>query len=274
VKTAVLGSINVDLVASVPALPSPGETVGGGEFRREPGGKGANQAHAAARLGADVTLFGAVGDDQDGERALAALERAGVKTGAVRRVDAPTGVALIAIDRAGENQIVVCPGANRDAVAADTTGFDLLIAQLEVPVRVVEETFAASPAFTVLNASPVVELPERLIERADLIVVNEHEYAALPRLQHAERVVVTYGAAGSAAFERGRRVAQVPARDVAPVNTVGAGDAYCAAIALCLAGGMGLERALATASVVGAAAVMDQASQPQLEPLARYEPGP
>ncbi|WP_426515625.1 PfkB family carbohydrate kinase [Diaminobutyricibacter sp. McL0618] len=271
-RTAVLGSINIDLVASAGRLPTPGETIGGGAFRREPGGKGANQAHAAAQLGADVTMFGAVGADEDGDFALARLRVVGVDTGFVLRVSAPTGVALIATDAAGENQIVVCSGANQFAVPPQDTEFDLLIAQLETPLDVVEAAFAATSAFAVLNASPARDLPAALIERADLIVVNEHEHRTVAGLNRVKRVVVTYGGGGSELWMRGERVVAVAAVPVQPVNSVGAGDAYCAAVSLALASGVPPRRALATASAVGAAAVSDASSQPTLLSLNAYEP--
>ena len=273
-KIAVLGSINIDLVASAERLPCPGETVAGSDFRREPGGKGANQACAAARLGSDVTMFGAVGSDADGDLALAGLRAAGVHIGHVRQVDAPTGVALIATDGHGENQIVVCPGANNAVAPPDDTAFDMLIAQLEISVDVVEAAFTATDAFTVLNASPARALPERLIERADLIVVNEHEHVALDGLRGARRVVVTYGSGGSALYEYGERRFAVPAVPAPVVNSVGAGDAYCAAVALGMASGADARSALATASAVGSAAVSDPASQPILQTLETYEAMP
>ncbi|MEN0083688.1 MAG: ribokinase [Leifsonia sp.] len=269
-RAAVLGSINVDLVAAAPRLPKPGETVIGRGFHREPGGKGANQAIAAARLGAEVTMFGAVGEDADGDLALGALRAADVDVENVRRVGEPTGVALIVTGDDGENQIVVSAGANDEAWPPAVGGFDLLIAQLEVPVEVVEAAFLATDAFTVLNASPTRDLPEALVRRADLIVVNEHEYAELS-LGAARRVIVTSGSAGSALVENGERRVEVPAKEATVVNTVGAGDAYCAAVALCLAAGVDAPRALATASAVAADAVADPASQPVLRALRDYE---
>jgi ribokinase len=270
-RAAVLGSINIDLVASAPRLPNPGETLAGHGFRREAGGKGANQASAAAQLGAEVTMFGAVGADADGDLALDTLRAVGVDVAHVRRVAEPTGVALIVTDDAGENQIVVCAGANAEVGEPVDHAFDVLIAQLEIPVAVVEAAFLATDAFTVLNASPARDLPDALVRRADLIVVNEHEYAAMDELRSARRVVVTYGSAGSALFENGERVEAVPAVAATVVNSVGAGDAYCAAVALGLAAGTEAHSALLTASAVGAAAVADPASQPVLLPLHDYE---
>ncbi|WP_434315490.1 ribokinase [Leifsonia sp. P73] len=270
-KVAVLGSINIDLIAGVERFPSPGQTLTGHGFRREPGGKGANQAVAAARLGADVSMFGAVGRDADGDVAIAALRQAGVDVQSIRRSVSPTGVALIITDGSGENQIVVCPGANAEAVPPAEADFDVLIAQLEIPVETVEAAFLATEAFTVLNASPARSLPESLVRRADLIVVNEHEYAAIDGLHKARLVVVTYGSLGSALFENGERRFTVPAQQTSVVNSVGAGDAYCAAVVLGLAAGNDPRSALMTASAVGAAAVADPASQPALLTFDRYE---
>ncbi len=270
-RAAVLGSINIDLVASAPRLPNPGETLTGRGFRREAGGKGANQASAAAQLGADVSMFGAVGRDADGDLALTTLRAVGVDVENVNRVAEPTGVALIVTDDAGENQIVVCAGANAEVALPADHAFDVLIAQLEIPVEVVEAAFLATDAFTVLNASPARDLPAQLVRRADLIVVNEHEYAAMEELRTARRVVVTYGSAGSALFENGERRVAVPAMSATVVNSVGTGDAFCAAVALGLAASVDPRSALATASAVGAAAVADPASQPALLPLHDYE---
>ena len=215
-------------------------------------------------------MFGAVGADADGELALGSLREAGVDVSHVRRVDPPTGVALIVTDDVGENQIVVCPGANAEVTVPARLDYDVLIAQLEIPVETVEAAFLETDAFTVLNAAPARSLPGELLRRADLIVVNEHEYAAIDTLRHARRVVVTYGSGGSAYFENGERRFSVLAVPATVVNSVGAGDAYCAALALGLAAGRDPRSALATASAVGAAAVADPASQPALLPLEHY----
>ncbi|MFT4211070.1 MAG: ribokinase, partial [Microbacterium sp.] len=235
----VVGSINVDVTASVPRLPGAGETVLGGSLRRDAGGKGANQAVAAARLGARVRMVGAVGDDEDGRRMLAGLRDAGVDTGGVWLGESPTGTALITVDADGENQIVVCPGANAD-VAVDGERFDpaeAVLTQLEIPLPTVTALAAAVPGFLAVNAAPAQALPAAVIARADLVVVNETEYALLPELAAARRVAVTYGAAGAALFERGVEVARATAPRVRAVSSVGAGDAFCAAITLALHAG-------------------------------------
>lgn len=268
-----VGSINVDITAHVATLPAAGETVGGGTFVRIAGGKGANQAAAAARLGAAVRMIGAVGDDADGRWARERLAAAGVDVGDVRTVAAATGVALIGVDAHGENQIIVCPGANSlvDVTGARLAPDEAVITQLELPIETIVAAAEASPGFFVVNASPAQELPERLIERADLFVVNESEYGRMPRLRDAARVAVTYGAAGAALFERGFEVARARSRTAEVVSTVGAGDAFCAALVLALRRGMPDERALEVACAVGAAAVEHEASQPPFARLDEYD---
>lgn len=271
---AVVGSINVDLTARTARLPGPGETVGDGILERGPGGKGANQAVAAARLGARVRMIGAVGDDADGGWMLDTMCQAGVDCDGVRRVAAPTGTALIVVDAAGENQIAVCAGANGlvDIDSVDFADDDAVLVQLEVGVELATRLSRVVGGFFVLNAAPALPLPSALVDRADLIIVNETEFELLPEIHDARRVAVTYGARGAALFERGVEVLRVPAVPTEAVNSVGAGDAFCAALALAFARGSDPERALRTACAVGAAAVADPSSQPALEPIAAYEP--
>ncbi|WP_036318688.1 ribokinase [Microbacterium indicum] len=271
----VVGSINVDVTARVERLPAAGETVGGGELTRSPGGKGANQAVAAARLGAAVRMIGAVGDDADGSRSLADLEASGVDADAVRTVGAPTGTALIGVDAAGENQIIVAPGANA-RVTPDHLSIgpdDVVLTQLEIPLDTVAAIADARPAFFVVNAAPAQHLPAGVVDRVDLFIVNETEYELLPELARAARVAVTYGEAGAAMFEHGREVARVPALPALPVNTVGAGDAFCAALTIALRRGLSDEAALSAACAVGATAVEDPSSQPALKALDHYVAG-
>ncbi|TDN92633.1 ribokinase [Microbacterium sp. BK668] len=268
----VVGSINVDLTARVERLPVPGETVGGGELVRVVGGKGANQAAAAARLGARVRMVGAVGHDADGEWAREELRAAGVDVRAVTSVDAATGVALIGVDARGENQIIVCPGANARigpagvALAPD----DVVITQLETPLDVVTALAAECPGFLVVNASPARRLPHALVERADLFVVNQEEYERMPELSRARRVAMTLGADGAVLLSHGSEIARAPGRRAEVVSTVGAGDAFCAALVIALARGASDAEALETACAVGAAAVEHEASQPPFRPLETY----
>jgi len=268
----VVGSINIDVTASVRRLPGAGETVLGGTLRRDAGGKGANQAVAAARLGALVRMVGAVGDDEDGRAMLLNLREAGVDASGVWLGDAATGTALITVDAEGENQIVVCPGAN-DTVTIDDVTFaadEAVLAQLEIPDATVAALADAVPGFLAVNAAPARPLPASLVERADLIIVNETEYALLPEVRAARRVAVTYGAAGAVILEQGVEVARAAAPSVRAVNSVGAGDAFCAALTLALHAGWEPERALRAACAVGADAVTHVGAQPPLRALGTY----
>jgi ribokinase len=267
----VVGSINLDIIATTDRLPTAGETIGGGILHQQPGGKGANQAVAAARLGARARMIGAVGNDASGRRMLESLSDAGVDTAAVAVLDGDaTGTALIVVDRDGENQIVVCPGAN-SGFSLEGTDFpaeEMVLCQLEVGLPVVLEAARRSAGFFVLNAAPAMDLPAELLERCDLVIVNETEYQLIPALADARLVAVTYGKDGSAMFEHGRRVAESPASAVTVANTIGAGDAFCAALVLALGAGLGHSTALAVANAAGADAVADASSQPA---LARFE---
>ena len=269
----VVGSINVDLTALVDRLPGAGETVGGGRLRRDVGGKGANQAVAASRLGARVRMVGAVGSDADGAWAVETIRAAGVDVAGVRITDSPTGTALIAVDAAGENQIVVCGGANA-SVGADgiSVGADeAVLMQLELSLDVIRAVAARAPGFVALNAAPAQPLPADLVERVDLFIVNETEYAAMPELRAARRVAVTYGASGAAMITEGTETARVPAAPAPDVvNTVGAGDAFSAALTLAIQAGAPDEQALRTACAVGAAAVAHFSAQPPLGRLETY----
>jgi ribokinase len=268
----VVGSINLDLIATADRLPTAGETVGGAVLSEQPGGKGANQAAAVARLGGSARMVGAVGGDASGRRMLEALSAAGVSTVDVAVLPQATGTALISVDRDGENQIVVCPGANSH-LALDGVAFapdETVLCQLEVGVPVVLEAARKAKGFFVLNAAPAMDLPAELLERCDLVIVNESEYALIPALASAKLVAVTYGGEGSAVFEHGRKVAEVPAPAVNVVNTIGAGDAFCAALVLALGAGMDYAPALVVANAVGADAVGDPSSQPDLARLGHY----
>ncbi|WP_285724713.1 ribokinase [Psychromicrobium xiongbiense] len=271
---AVVGSINLDLTVTTERLPTPGETLGGGVLRRQPGGKGANQAVAGARLGGRVRMVGAVGNDGDGEALVAAMAAAGVDISGILRVAEPTGTALINVDWAGENQIVVCPGANGvlDLEGVEFDAEEAVLCQLEVDLEVVLEAARKTDGYFALNAAPAMPLPAELLERCDLIMVNETEYALIPELATARLVAVTYGKDGAAIFAEGTKVAEVPGLSVPVANTIGAGDAFCAALVLALRSGLNYTQALTTANAVGAAAVGDAASQPFLEPLATYQP--
>jgi ribokinase len=269
----VVGSINLDIIATTDRLPTAGETVGGGVLHQQPGGKGANQAVAAARLGASSRMIGAVGDDASGRLMLESLSAAGVSSADVAVLDGgATGTALIVVDRDGENQIVVCPGANA-AFSLEGVDFgpdETVLCQLEVGLPVVLEAARRAAGFFVLNAAPAMDLPAELLERCDLVIVNETEYELIPALAEAKLVAVTYGKDGSAMFEHGQRVAEAPASSVTVANTIGAGDAFCAALVLSLRAGLSYAQALAVANAVGADAVGDPSSQPTLGLLKDY----
>jgi ribokinase len=269
----VVGSINLDIIATTDRLPTAGETIGGGVLQQQPGGKGANQAVAAARLAGSARMIGAVGNDAQGRQMLESLSSAGVDTTDVAVLDGDaTGTALIVVDRDGENQIVVCPGAN-SAFSLEGVEFsaeETVLCQLEVGLPVVLEAARMSAGFFVLNAAPAMDLPAELLERCDLVIVNETEYELIPALANAKLVAVTYGKDGSAMFEHGRKVAEAPAAAVTVANTIGAGDAFCAALVLALRDGLSYERALAVANAVGADAVGDPSSQPAVATLGEY----
>ncbi|ALE05367.1 ribokinase [Arthrobacter sp. ERGS1:01] len=271
----VLGSINHDIIATTARLPEPGETIGDGTLSDYPGGKGANQAAAAARLGARVGLVGAVGDDDAGRRICRDLRLAGVSTDLVSVAAAPTGTALIVVDAHGENQIAVCPGANAhidvESAAAELAAADVVLAQLEIPLAAVLTAARTAKGYFAVNAAPAQPLPAELIERCDLIIVNETEYAEMPELAEAKLVAVTYGGDGAALREHGRETHRVPAVKATVVNSVGAGDSFCAALVLGLAANIPPLTALRVAAAVGADAVSHAASQPPLLPWSAYE---
>ncbi|MFE4081335.1 ribokinase [Paenarthrobacter sp. YIM B13468] len=269
----VVGSINLDITATASRLPTPGETVGGAALRQQPGGKGANQAVAAARLAGASRMVGAVGRDEAGRSLLEAMASAGVDVQDIAQVDAATGTALVLVDSEGENQIVVCPGANGQ-VSVEGVSFaeeEAVLCQLEVDQDVVLEAARRTKGYFALNAAPAAPIIPELLERCDLVIVNETEYALIPALRTAPLVAVTYGGEGSAIFEHGERVAEAPAVRVTDIaNTIGAGDAFCAALVLALRSGLEHSHALAVANAVGADAVRDASSQPALKSLQHY----
>lgn len=269
----VVGSINLDITATADRLPTPGETVGGAVLRQQPGGKGANQAVAAARLAGASRMVGAVGRDEAGRSLLEAMASAGVDVQDIAQVDAATGTALVLVDGDGENQIVVCPGANGEVSVHGVSFADeeAVLCQLEVDQSVVLEAARRTNGYFALNAAPAAPILPELLERCDLVIVNETEYALIPALRTAPLVAVTYGGEGSAIFEHGERVAEAPAVRVTDIaNTIGAGDAFCAALVLALRSGLEHSHALAVANAVGADAVRDASSQPALKTLAHY----
>ncbi|MEV0262020.1 ribokinase [Streptomyces sp. NPDC050617] len=289
----VVGSANADLVVGVERRPLAGETVLGSDLVTHPGGKGANQAVAAARLGARTALLARVGDDAHGRLLLDAQRAAGVEVGGVLVGGAPTGVALITVDPSGDNSIVVSPGANARLSPEDVRASgDLLAAarvvslQLEIPLDTVAETVRAAGPGTrvVLNPSPPAPLPDDVLAACDPLIVNEHEarylldghpagasdepeaWAAALLERGPRSVVVTLGAAGALLAEAdgddgAGAAVRVPGIEVAAVDTTGAGDAFTAALAWRLGAGDGLESAVRFATRVAAAAVTRAGAQ-------------
>jgi ribokinase len=275
-RITVLGSINLDLVATAQTLPAPGETVTGAVLARHPGGKGANQALAALRLGAQVTLIGRVGADVFADEALALLRAEGADLSQIA-VDPtqPTAVALIAVNAAGENQIVVASGAN-GAFTPDLLGpsiAEALICQLEMPVETVVKAAVEATGFVCLNLAPAYPVPDALLARADLIVVNEGEAAVYGDRIHQARgqVAITWGKRGAGLYKDGALIAQAAPSPVEVVDTTGAGDSFVAALTLALLEGQPPETALAFACATGALTTTQAGAQPSLPRRAQVE---
>jgi len=289
----VVGSLNMDLVVKVPAIPAPGETVLGDDFATIPGGKGANQAVAAARLGARVSLIGRVGDDAFGEELLANARREGIDVTFVGWDEtAATGVAMICVDAAGQNSIAVASGANYKLTAdhvrtafASLPGVDLLLMPLETPLETIETAVALanqSQTPVILNPAPAQKLPEHILKGVNVLVPNETETEQLTgapvvtteEARSAAKELLTLGV-GNVVLTLGSRGALVldgangQFYDVAPypvtvVDTTAAGDAYVAGLAVGLGEGMPLAEAAQFANAVGALAVTRLGAQPAM----------
>jgi ribokinase len=295
----VVGSVNADLVVRVDRRPAPGETVLGSDLETHPGGKGANQAVAAARLGASVGILGRIGDDRHGEFLGEALRRDGVDLGGLLVTPGPTGVALITVGPDGDNSIIVSPGANGRMTEADVAAARPLLAsarvvslQLEIPMPVVlaaARTAAEAGARVVLNLSPATRVQPGLLRLSDPLVVNEHEAAFLLGSagdgggDPAERagallalgprsVVITLGPDGAIVAD-GADVAHVPSPRSDAVDTTGAGDAFTGALSWRLAVGDHLATAARFAARVGATAVRAEGAQSSFPTLAEVAEG-
>ena len=265
VKIVVLGSFNMDLVTYVERIPNLGETVTDGTLHTLHGGKGSNQAVAAARLGADVTFIGCVGDDQFAQEAYDLWQKEGINTDYVRQAEnIATGTASILVDANGENMIAVAPGANRelqksDVLAAEDAiaNADILMAQLEVPLDVVEFAFEIAQKHQttiLLNPAPVRDGLEKLIHLADIITPNEGEAQALGDLPPDKIIVTTLGSKG-ARWHNQNQSGIVSAFKVEAIDTVGGGDAFNAGLAVALAEEKSLEDAVKFANAVAGLAV-------------------
>lgn len=256
----VVGSLNVDLVARCERLPRPGETVTGASFERHNGGKGANQAVAAARLGARVRFVGAVGEDAP------ELEEPNL-TLDLETVDAPTGVAVILVDSEGETVIVVAPGANGH-VRPPTEISGAVLCQLEIPVETVAAVAERADRFF-LNAAPAVPVSAELLRRAELVVVNRHELDALP--EPPRLAALTLGAEGAVLLEGGTEVARAAPPRVTAVDGTAAGDAFTACLVASLLDERDREEALRRACAAGAIAASRRGAQPSLPTAAEID---
>jgi ribokinase len=286
-QVIVVGSVNADYAVRVGHLPQPGETVTGGRLEILPGGKGANQATAAARLGAQVSLVAAVGRDAAGDQAMADLLAEGIDAAGLLRCDAPSGVAVILVDAAGENMIAVAPGANEyltaavaeQALAGRVGAGTVLLASLEIPLAAVtaaaQAAARADGAVLIINPAPGRTLPPELV-RDVILTPNEGELLRLPPpgtggaapgeppdepaavawllAAGARAVIVTRGGRGASLLRPGQPAAEFPAPRIEVVDTVGAGDAFNGALATALAAGLPLETAVTAAVQAGAAA--------------------
>jgi ribokinase len=263
-RIVVVGSINVDLVTRCERFPRPGETVSGASFSRFPGGKGANQAVACARLGAEVTMIGAIGDDSLGDEALAGLRGAGVSLDLLR-TDEPTGIAVILVDAAGETEIVVAPGANAALGAVELPEHDAVLCQLEIPDRAVESAWEGCSGLFCLNAAPA----RPVAVDPDLTVVNLHELDALSRPDG--RIALTLGAEGAVLLEDGEEVARAAPPAVTAVDGTAAGDAFTACFLVSLLEGHAPDEALRRGCAAGAIAASRHGAQPSLPTTAEVD---
>jgi ribokinase len=273
VSVTVVGSVNLDLVATLPRLPDPGETLTASGLTRVPGGKGANQVLAARRLGLPVRLVAAVGTDPEADTALELLRREGVGLDRLQRVAEPTGLALITVDTAGETTIVVVPGANAvlRVDAEDVAGDEAVLTVLEVPDHAVIAAARHATGLFVLNASPARPVPADVLRRADLVVVNRAEYAALPGLHAARVVAVTDGPRGAVLLRDGMQVAAAAPPRVSAVDGTAAGDAFIGAAVAGLLRGLPDAELLARACAAGALAATRPGAQPSLPTAAEID---
>ena len=272
-RIVVVGSANMDLVGLAPRLPRPGETVLGDDFLMGPGGKGANQAIAAVRAGGEVTFLGALGSDAFGVTLKARLTAAGVDTEGVRVTYGSSGVAVIMVDRNGENSILVSPGANSsfldltDAERAVIAAGDVLVCQQEIPASTITAAAQAAQAGgtrVILNAAPARELSAELLAAVDLLVVNELEARAITGSREADmagllevvpRVVLTLSGDGSWYADRDGVSERIAAFPVTVADTTAAGDAFTGALAVAWGEGRDIVTAVRWANAAGAACV-------------------
>lgn len=260
-RIGVVGTCNVDLVVRCRRLARPGETVLGDDVVRLSGGKGANQAAAAARLGANVSLMATLGSDENGEWLLDVLRGYGVHDELIRRSSRPTGTAFITVDDRGENEIVVATGANADLDLGefDLHDFDVVLAQMEISASVLDDAALRSRHF-ILNVAPAAPVSAETLTHCNVVIANEVEAQSFD-LASLEHCVVTLGAGGAVHYQHGREVARADALEVQPVDTVGAGDVFCAAYALMWAKGSSANDTLDYAVTAGSLATLALGAQ-------------
>jgi ribokinase len=263
-SVCVVGSVNLDLVVRCATLPRPGETIGGASFERIPGGKGANQAVACARLGARVRLVAAVGRDPFADEALTGLRAAGVELD-LHIGAAPTGVAVISVDAAGETTIVVSPGANDELTEFELPAFDAVLCQQEIPDDAVISAWQQAGGVFCLNAAPARCIPVD----PDVTVVNRFELESLARTDGL--VAVTLGAEGALLLEDGAEVARATPPAVTAVDGTAAGDAFTACLLVSLLEGRERDEALVRACAAGALAASRFGAQPSLPTAAEID---
>lgn len=294
----VIGSLNMDMVAQVRSMPRIGETIIGHSFDMMMGGKGANQAVAAARLGSKVAMIGCLGNDEFGDSMQVMLERERIGTGGIRKIDnVSSGTALIVVDQAGDNSIIVVPGANNHLKEKDidrhlelVKASDVVVLQMEIPLDAVLYSIATAKRLgkiVVLNLAPIKKLPAEALRDVDYLIVNEVEAEELTGLSIVDfdklaaglqalpckNVVLTLGADG-VAYIGGNRTDRFPAYKVKAVDTTGAGDSFVGAFASCLARGESAEAAIGYATKVSAITVTKlgaQAALPTDEEIGRFE---
>ncbi len=285
----VIGSLNIDLVTRVPHLPQPGETIASRKFQKNPGGKGANQAVAAAKLGANVTMIGKVGTDEHGELLINSLRSAGVSTAGIRR-EGTTGMAFISVSDEGENHIVLVAGANNAVRRSDISAMrglieesDMIVMQLEIPLEVVKHALELAVGLgknVILNPAPARDLPAEMLRHVYVLIPNETELQILSGMPTSteqeivdaarhlnslgtQRVIVTMGDRGSFLISETLHT-HIPAYPVRAVDTTAAGDAYVAAFAVGKTQGMSDVEAAKFASKVAAITVTREGAQPSL----------
>lgn len=252
-----LGSVNLDLIIKTHSLPRPGETVTRGEYKALPGGKGANTALAARRLGADVRLIAAVGDDAYSQQALKFLKEAGVDlTGVTSLEDQHTGLAFINVSNDGENQIAVASGANTSLSRehVPTIKADAIITQFEIPVSTITAAISEYKGFVSVNASPVLPVLGPLLDRADMIIVNEGEFHAYEDELKSYKglLAITLGGNGAHLLQNGEEIARAIPPLVDVIDTTGAGDSFAAALTVAILEKQPYQEALEFACTVGA----------------------